>query len=111
MKDVNVAVIGIGAMGKNHARVYSELDGVKLVAVADVNEGAEETAKRHNCRFYKDYREMLKKENIDAMSIAVPTKLHKDVTLDAIRAKKHVLIEKPIQIKSGDLKRLLRKQR
>ena len=111
MKDVNVAVIGIGAMGKNHARVYSELNGVKLVAVADVNEGAEETAKRHNCRFYKDYREMLKKENIDAMSIAVPTKLHTDVTLDAIRAKKHVLIEKPITDNIKDAEELIREAR
>lgn len=93
---VNAAVIGIGNMGKNHARVYSELSGVNLVSIADVDERSMEIARKLGCEFYSDYAEMLKSEDIDAISIAVPTKLHKKVALDCINAGKHVLVEKPI---------------
>jgi len=93
----NVAVIGTGNMGKNHARVYSELKSAKLVAVSDMDEtrGAE-AAKMFGCKFYKDYKEMLQKEQLDGVSIVVPTKYHKQVALDCINAGKNVLVEKPI---------------
>lgn len=72
----NVAVIGVGNMGRHHARVYSQLKNVNLVAVSDINKKTgEKVAKEFNCQYYKDYREMFDKENIDAVSIAVPTKL------------------------------------
>jgi UDP-N-acetylglucosamine 3-dehydrogenase len=97
MKEVKVAVIGVGNMGRHHARVYSQLKNVKLVAVSDINENVgKEIASKYGCKFYKDYKEMLEKEKIDAVSIAVPTSLHKIVALDAINLGKHVLIEKPI---------------
>lgn len=92
---VNVAVIGIGSMGRNHARVYSELGSANLVAISDIDESGRKIAQKFGCKFYRDYGEMLG-EDIDAVSIAVPTKLHKNIALDCIRAEKHVLIEKPI---------------
>ncbi len=91
----NVAVIGMGNMGINHARVYSELDRANLVAVSDVGKSGREIARKFKCKFYKNYEKMLDEE-IDAISIAVPTKLHKKVALECINANKHVLIEKPI---------------
>ncbi len=93
---VNAAVIGTGNMGRNHARVYFELDGVTLVAIADINEEGKNIAKEFGSNFYKDYGQMLEKEAIDAISIAVPTALHEKVALDCIKKGKHVLIEKPI---------------
>lgn len=93
---VNVAVIGIGNMGANHVRVYSELEGVNLVAISDINENERKIAEKFGCEFYKDYRDMLEREEIDALSIAVPTKLHKKIALDCIQNGKDVLIEKPI---------------
>jgi len=93
---INVAVVGIGNMGRHHARVYSELKEANLVALADLNENGAAVAKKFGCRFYRDYREMLKKEKIDAISVAVPTKLHEEIALHCIDAGKHVLIEKPI---------------
>jgi UDP-N-acetylglucosamine 3-dehydrogenase len=93
---IKVAVIGIGNMGKHHARIYSELKNCNLVAVCDLDKGKKSIAKRFGCRFYTDYKEMLTKEEIDAVSIAVPTIYHKDVALDCIKHGKHVMIEKPI---------------
>ena len=82
---MRVAVIGVGAMGRNHARVYSELGEVDLVSVADVNaETADQVARNYNARAYSDYQEMLHREELDALSIVVPTRQHKEVALAAI---------------------------
>ncbi|MBS3169543.1 Gfo/Idh/MocA family oxidoreductase [Candidatus Woesearchaeota archaeon] len=92
-----LAVIGLGNMGKHHARNYAAMTGVELVAVCDLNrELADATAKKSNCRAYYNYSEMLDKEEVKAVSIAVPTSYHKEVALACIRRGIDVLIEKPI---------------
>ncbi len=94
---VNVGVVGVGSMGRNHVRVYSELDDVNLVAVADINEEtAARVARTYRLNAYTDYREMFDRERLDLISIVVPTRLHRQVALDAIAAGIHVLVEKPI---------------
>ena len=71
---IKAAVIGVGSMGWNHARIYNELEGVNLVAVADLDGGvAERAAHVYGARGYTDYREMLRREELDIASIAVPT--------------------------------------
>lgn len=92
---LNVAVIGVGNMGKHHARVYSEI--ANLVAVCDLNDTlGKEIARRFKCKFYHDYRKMFASEKIDAVSVVVPTIYHKKVALDCIGQGKHVLVEKPL---------------
>jgi len=94
---LNTAVIGVGNMGRHHARVYTQLDGVNLVAVADPDrKNGQDIARKYGCRYYDDYREMLTKERIDAISSAVPTSLHKTIALFCIRKGIPILIEKPI---------------
>lgn len=94
---IRTAVIGTGSMGKNHARVYSELGEACLAAVADSSlRAAEETAARFGGRAYQDYREMLEMERPEAVSIAVPTALHEEAAAAAMQAGAHVLVEKPI---------------
>ncbi|MBS3134094.1 Gfo/Idh/MocA family oxidoreductase [Candidatus Woesearchaeota archaeon] len=94
---MNTVVIGVGNMGQHHARVYSTISSSNLVAVSDLNEEAGMTiAKKYSCKYYKSYIEMLEKEDIDAVSIAVPTSLHKKVALDVLKYNKHILLEKPI---------------
>ena len=101
---IKVAVIGVGSMGHNHARVYSQLDGADLVAVADINyDAAELVSQQHCARAYQSYVQMLESEQPDAVSIAVPTALHENISIDAIEAGAHVLIEKPIAPKSSSL--------
>lgn len=95
MFKLNTAVIGVGKMGRNHARVYSEISN--LVAVCDLDEKVgEEIAVKHNCKYYKDYRVMLKENKIDVLSIAVQTNLHKKIAIDVIGHGVDLLIEKPI---------------
>jgi len=93
---INVAVIGVGNMGKNHARVYYEIEDVKLVALSDVNKNVKRIAKKYRCKFYEDYVKMLESEDIDAVSIAVPTLQHYNVAKTCLEYGKHILIEKPI---------------
>jgi UDP-N-acetylglucosamine 3-dehydrogenase len=71
---LRVAVIGVGTMGKQHARVYTEIPGVELVAVADPDEDrTAEIVRRYKVKAYADYREMLRRERPDAVSIAAPS--------------------------------------
>ena len=94
---MKVAVIGVGSMGRNHARVYSELPEANLVAVVDADgKLAELTAEKYGLRAYTDYCQMLEKEMPEAVSIAVPTAMHKAAGLAALEAGAHVLMEKPI---------------
>ncbi len=93
---LRVGVIGVGMMGKNHARIYSEFPDVELIGVADVNPGlAEEASLKYHVPAYSDYRELLERRP-DAVSIVVPTSLHEKVAGDVARAKVHMLIEKPL---------------
>lgn len=94
---INTAVIGVGNMGRHHARVYSQIEGINLVAVADPDKkNGQDIARKYNCRYYENYKDMLKKEKIDAVSTAVPTSLHKKIAVSCINKNVPVLIEKPI---------------
>lgn len=100
---LNVGVIGIGSMGQNHARVYSEI--ANLLAIADPNKKAASVIKkRFNINAFNDYKELLEQDDIDAVSIATPTSTHCEIGLEAIKAGKHVLVEKPFAstIKQGE---------
>ena len=94
---IRTAVIGVGSMGRNHARVYNELPEAELVAVSDSVEATSQAAgSQYGVRAYTDYREMLNKEQPEAVSIVVPTALHHEVALAALQAGAHILVEKPI---------------
>lgn len=92
---VKVGVIGVGSIGSQHARIFSELPDVKLIGVVDIDfTRAQEIASKYNCNAYKDYSEIM--ELVDAVSIAVPTTIHFKVAMDCLRNNKDILIEKPI---------------
>lgn len=92
-----IAVIGAGAMGRNHLRVLHDLDSAELVALADADGAtAQKSARRFNIPSYTDHKELLDAVKPDAVVVAVPTALHRQVVLDAISRGVHVLVEKPI---------------
>ena len=94
---IKAAVIGVGSMGKNHARIYDALEGVALVAVSDTDtKSARAAASRYRARHYADHATMLDQERLDLVSVAVPTGLHHQVALDVIERGLHLLVEKPI---------------
>jgi UDP-N-acetylglucosamine 3-dehydrogenase len=90
--------VGLGMMGRNHVRVYDEvLPDVNLVAVADPDAGALHRATTGRAaRGYPDPTTMFHEERLDLVSIVAPTSMHRDVTLQALAAGAHVLVEKPI---------------
>lgn len=93
---LKVGVIGLGSIGKNHVRVYSQLPRVELVGIADIDHGlAQGLAEKYQTAPFSDYKELLK-QGLDAVSIAVPTSLHREVAISAGCAGVNMLIEKPI---------------
>jgi UDP-N-acetylglucosamine 3-dehydrogenase len=83
-------------MGQNHIRTYSQMSGVELVGIADVNkERIESLSKEYETQGFTDYRDLLK-HDLDAVSIVVPTTLHEPVAMDVINSQTNLLVEKPI---------------
>jgi predicted dehydrogenase len=90
-----VAVIGIGHLGRHHARLLAELDGAELTAVVDtVPERAAAAAEKTGAAAISDYRELL--GQVDAVTVAVPTELHRDIALPFLARGTAVLVEKPM---------------
>jgi len=103
-----VAVVGVGSMGKNHVRVFSEIPGVELAGIADANlELAEKLGSSYYIPYFSDYNEMIERVRPDAVSIVVPTSLHYEVTKDILEQGCHVLVEKPIASNSEEAHELV----
>jgi predicted dehydrogenase len=104
---LRTAVIGVGAMGRNHARIYTDLDGVDLVAIVDIKKDlAAEVAYKYRCEPYSDYRRLLS-QSLDLVSIVVPTGMHAPIARDFVNAGINVLVEKPIASSVEDAKQLV----
>ena len=103
-----VAVIGIGAMGRNHVRVYSEMPDVEIVGVADVfADAALAVGRRYGCPHYTDFCQLLDEQRPEVVSIAVPTLQHLEVAQEVIRRGIHLLIEKPIALSVVDAQTII----
>lgn len=90
-----VGVVGVGYLGKLHARIYANMPAVELVAVVDVDkQAAEQVAAQHGCLAFTDPHDLLGK--IDAVSIVVPTSLHLKVARPFLERGVHMLMEKPL---------------
>ncbi|HJX55415.1 MAG TPA: Gfo/Idh/MocA family oxidoreductase [Methanoregula sp.] len=105
---MDIGVIGVGTMGRNHVRVYSELRGVNSLGIYDVNtQAAKDLGEKHGATVYGSIGELL--DNCDAVSVVVPTQFHSSVVRQVFSKKKSVLIEKPICATSDDAKQLMKK--
>lgn len=94
---LRVGVIGCGLMGRRHAAVYAGLPNVALVAIADIDaETATTLAGRFGCAAHTDWRRMLAAEELDAVSICLPDRFHREATLAAFAHDLAVLLEKPL---------------
>ncbi len=93
---MRVGVIGAGAMGQNHIRTYSMMKDAELVGIADVDEArVNALARQYNTKGFTSYAELLK-QDLDAVSVVVPTTMHRRVALDVIGSGASLLVEKPI---------------
>ena len=92
---IKIGVIGAGSMGKNHARVCSELSTVQLTSVSDIDTvTVKNIADRFHIKSFVTYKDMM--NDIDAAIIATPTFTHHKIAMDMLNQGKHILVEKPI---------------
>ncbi len=99
---VRIAVVGAGRFGQTHLDVFAQLaesGAVALAGIADADPArAKELRARYSCPVYEDYREMLAKETLDAVTVATPDHLHREIALAAAEAGMHILVEKPLDV-------------
>ncbi len=92
---IKVGVLGVGVLGRHHARLYNLSDNAEVVGIFDVDsEAAKRVGAEFNLPIYADWRELA--EKCEALSVAVPATYHASTTLPLLEMKKHVLVEKPI---------------
>ncbi len=106
-KPIRVAVVGVGEFGRNHVRVWAEMEGVELVGVVDTDASrAVQVAAEFTTRVIRDI-DALKMEKIDAVSIAVPTKEHASLGCRLLDWGLDVLVEKPMASSVGEANGLI----
>src|SRR5262245_43417663 len=108
---MRVGVVGVGVMGANHARVLSELPGIELAGVADPDrKQAHAVGSALGCPALGSIEELLDRK-VDAITIAAPTHLHRDLALACIDCGVHVLVEKPIAATVAEGEEIIRAAR
>jgi myo-inositol 2-dehydrogenase/D-chiro-inositol 1-dehydrogenase len=108
MKKVNLGLIGLGQMGKVHFHNCLHLKNARLIAVCDVSKKSLLTAKKAGVKnVFKDYNDLLKDPNIDAVIISLPTFLHAETAIEATENGKAVLVEKPLARDTSEGERIL----
>ncbi|MEJ8544330.1 Gfo/Idh/MocA family protein [Brevibacillus borstelensis] len=109
---VKVGLVGAGNIGKTHLSAYRKVRGARVAAIAGRNrEAGEQLAEEYACRHYPSLEAMLEQEEIDVVDICLPTHLHEQHAIQAARAGKHVLCEKPIALTLGAAERMLEEVR
>jgi predicted dehydrogenase len=105
MKKLRVGVVGVGHIGSNHARIYSELPNAELVAILDIDRArADEISAKYKAKIAASLNEFA--SVVDAASVATPTSAHFSIARDLLARGKHLLIEKPITEKTSDARDL-----
>jgi len=104
---LKIAVIGVGHLGKEHARIYSDMPDVSLAGIVDISkERGEEAARRYSTKYYSSYKEILGKVN--AVSVVVPTKSHYEIAKELLENGIPVLVEKPMTGTVSEAEELIR---
>jgi UDP-N-acetylglucosamine 3-dehydrogenase len=95
---MNIGIIGAGGMGKAHADRFARIEGCQVTAVADVNlDAAKALAGKYDAASFGDFRELLK-TGVEAVCICTPPYLHEEQAVASAHARKHILLEKPIDV-------------
>jgi predicted dehydrogenase len=101
--DLGVGVIGLGQMGARHLETWEHLPVARVVAVAEPDEDlARSRTGRRPIAWHAEWRALLERPDVDAVSVAAPSSLHAEIAIAALEAGKHVLVEKPIATRLED---------
>ncbi len=96
---IGVGIIGCGGIAGFHIASYQDIPGCRIAAVSSASEqSARRAGESLHVDWYTDYREMLKRDDIDVVSICTPSGLHAEEAIDCANAKKHVIVEKPLDV-------------
>jgi len=107
MTSLRMGVVGVGALGRHHARILSEMADVRLVGVADSHaERGRDVASKCKTEWFADFRDLY--DRVDAVSVVVPTVAHLAVASEFLQRGIPVLVEKPIAPSTGDAEALVR---
>ncbi len=106
---VRVGIVGTGGIARSHAKSLLKIDDVAIVAGCDIDEEArasfaEQFEVEH---MYEDFHQMMGLEEMDAVSVCTPNYAHKDPTVAALEAGKHVLVEKPMAMNAGEAQEMV----
>lgn len=105
---MNFGIIGFGAIGDIHAKVIENIKEARLVAIAArTEENARKAGQKYGCAYYTDYHEMLTNEDIDIVSICLPSGMHYEAAMAAARAGRHCIVEKPLEIRVELIERMI----
>ncbi len=106
MKEIRVAFIGCGVISHSHMRSYGKMPNVKVVAACDIDKARLDAwcEQYHVANSYTDYREMLKRDDIDSVDVCVHNNLHLPLTLEVLRSGRHCFCEKPMAASYTDAK-------
>lgn len=105
---MKVAILGCGALGQVHANSFSKLKGIEITGVCDQkSESADDLSRITGAPAFYSFQQMLAEAEFDAISITLPTYLHKEYTLLAAKARKHVICEKPIALTLEDAEEMI----
>ncbi|PYI53602.1 Gfo/Idh/MocA family protein [Paenibacillus flagellatus] len=106
---MKVAIVGCGGLGNVHASCYAAIPGVTVVGVCDIEPDLrEKLAERTGAKAYASFDEMLAQSGCDVVSVTLPSNLHKPFAIQAARAGKHVICEKPIALHLDDAAEMIR---
>src|SRR5256712_13487815 len=110
-KKLRFGIVGCGVIGPYHAQAITSLPDAELVAVADlIPERAQKLADTFQATPYGDFQEMLAREQLDVVNICTPSGLHGEHACQAMRSRRHVIVEKPMEISRAAIAEMLRVQ-
>ncbi|MGQ9554639.1 MAG: Gfo/Idh/MocA family protein [Anaerolineae bacterium] len=99
MGQIRVGFLGAGGMGQHHLKAVAQMPEVRVVAVCDISATlAEAAARRYEAHPYQDHHDMLEKEDLDALYVAIPPFAHSDAELIAAKKGIHLFVEKPVAL-------------
>ena len=106
---LNLGIIGAGAFAEVHLNAVKEVKNAEAVAICDIDiEKAKDKAKLYNIEnVFSDYRELLKRDDIDAVTLPLPDQAHKEIAVASLKAGKHVLCEKPMALNLQDCREMV----
>ena len=112
MTAIRAGVVGVGDMGKNHVRIYNELEDVELACICDKDDTkARKISRIYKVPYFTDLEEMIRSTSIDLASIAVPTAHHYEVATSLMAEGTGIIVEKPVDLELERARRLVQDAR